>query len=79
MLEMNSPLKISVTAKPSAKKQSVEQTGAAHFAISVKEPPQGGRANRAIAKALAKHLGVPLPRLRLVSGASSKRKIFEVR
>jgi hypothetical protein len=46
------------------------------YKVSVLEPPEKGRANDAVLKALAKYLGVGLFRLRLVSGATSKRKLI---
>lgn len=49
------------------------------FVISIKEPPVQGRANDAIIKALAKHFNVSNSQVRLISGASSKRKVFEIR
>jgi len=71
-------MKIFVTAKPLAKTEGVEKIDDAHFVVAVKEPPREGRANRAIAAALAGHFAVPPSRVRLVSGFSSKQKIFEV-
>ena len=48
------------------------------WGISVKEPPIEGRANEAVTKLLAKHLNVPRSQIHLVSGARSKRKMFEI-
>ena len=50
-----------------------------YYTISVKERPVEGRANEAIAKLLAKHFKVSRSQVRLISGATSKRKVFEVR
>ena len=47
--------------------------------VSVKERPVEGRANEAIARLLAKHFRVPRSQVRLVSGATSKRKVFEIK
>ena len=71
-------MRIFVKAKPNAKETKVEETGPAHFTVSVKEPPKEGRANAAIAKALAAYFKVPASNVRLVSGFSSKIKIFEI-
>lgn len=71
-------MKIFVQAKANAKLEKVEKIDETHFVVSVKKPPQDGKANIAIIKALAKFLGVPLSCVRLVSGASSKQKVFEV-
>jgi uncharacterized protein YggU (UPF0235/DUF167 family) len=71
-------MKVFVRAKPNSKRPAVEKTGENIFAVSVSEPPQDGRANRAIAKALADHFGVAPSRVRLLSGFSSKQKVFEI-
>lgn len=63
-------------AKPRAKTARVEMVDPTHFTIFVKEPPTDGKANKAIAKALAKHLGIAPSRLTLVSGLASKAKVF---
>ena len=49
------------------------------FQIDVKEPAENGRANQAVIKRLAEHLGIPAGRLWIVKGAHSPSKIIEVR
>lgn len=71
-------MKISVQAKPNAREEKVEKIDETHFVVAVKEPPVQGRANAAIQKALAGHLGIAPSRLRLVSGYSSRQKAFEI-
>lgn len=77
-------MKIFVRAKPQAKKEFVKQIGQSllradetYFEIAVKAPPKEGKANTAIIKALAEHFGIAASRIRLVSGYSTKQKIFE--
>lgn len=48
------------------------------YSVSVKERPVEGRANEAIMKLLAEHLKVSRSQVRLISGAISKRKVFEI-
>ena len=72
-------MKYFVKTKPNAREESVIQTDANHFAISVKEPPFNGKANEAAAKALAEFLEIPSSRIRLKKGATSRNKIFETR
>ena len=48
------------------------------YTVSTKERPVEGRANEAVAKLLAKHLKLPRSQVRLISGATSKRKVFEI-
>ena len=71
-------MRISVKAKPGAKEEKIEQVGENEFKISVKEPPQKGRANFAIERALAGYFKVSVYNVKLISGFSSKNKIFEI-
>ena len=71
-------MKIFVHAKPDAYEQKVEQLDATHYRVAVVEPPVKGRANLAITKALAAHFNVAPTSVRLVSGFSSKTKVFEI-
>lgn len=69
-------MKIFVKAKPRSKEERVEKIDDTHFVVFVKEPPMQGKANAAITKALALHFGVSLSSVSLVSGFSSKEKVF---
>jgi len=71
-------MKIFVRAQPNSKNEKIEKADEAHFTVAVKEPPREGRANAAIAKTLAEHFKVPTSKIRLVSGFSSRNKIFEI-
>lgn len=71
-------MKIFIKAKPNSKNEGVERVDDAHFIISVKEPPMQGRANEAIIKTIAEYFNVSRSQIRLVSGFSSKEKIFEI-
>lgn len=71
-------MRITVHAKPSAKEERVEEVGSQEFIVAVKEPPREGRANVAIARALANHFGIPQSRVRLVTGFASKQKVFDI-
>ena len=71
-------MKISVKAKLRAKEQSVQEIDETHFVVSVKEPPKQGKANQAIIKALARYFKTAPSNIKLVSGFSSKQKVFEV-
>lgn len=71
-------MRIIVHAKPNAKMGRVEEVGPQEFIVAVKEPPREGKANAAIIRALAEHFGVPPSRVRLVSGFTSRQKMFDV-
>ena len=46
--------------------------------VRVRAPVEGGKANAAVMKVLARGLGVPLQALEIVTGAASARKVIEV-
>lgn len=71
-------MKIFVKAKPGAKTELVEKIDSSHFVVKVKEPPRQGKANEAIAKALAGYFNLPAFGVKLISGFASKEKTFEI-
>ena len=71
-------MKVLIKAKARGKIEKVEKIDNFHFVVAVKEPPEKGKANQAITKTLAKYFGVSLSDVILVSGTSSKNKIFEI-
>ena len=68
-------MRITVDVKAGSNRDSVELVKEGHYMVHVKAPPRKGKANAAIAKLLRKHLGRSV---RLVSGHTSNRKVFEV-
>ncbi|MFZ5876796.1 MAG: DUF167 domain-containing protein [Nitrospirota bacterium] len=46
--------------------------------VAVTAPPEGGRANAAVADLLASSLDVPASSVRCVAGHASSRKLFEI-
>lgn len=71
-------MRIFVTAKTNAREEKVVMEDPTHFVVSVKASPIEGKANAAIQKALARHLGLPRTSLTLRSGATAKKKVFEI-
>jgi uncharacterized protein (TIGR00251 family) len=56
----------------------VDGSGQAYLVVRVAAPPEGGKANAATIKLLARHCGVAAGALRLVSGAAGRRKVVDV-
>lgn len=71
-------MKIFVKAKPGAREEFIKKIDEINFSVAVKEPAIKGKANKAIAKALAEYFNVAPSSIRLVSGFSSKQKVFEI-
>ncbi len=46
--------------------------------VRVRAPAEGGKANEAVVRVLAERLGVLRSQVRVVLGASSRRKVVEV-
>ncbi len=70
-------MKLFVRVKTGAREERVEAIDAGHFKVSVKALPVDGKANRAVAKALADFLGIAPSELELVGGATSRDKVFD--
>lgn len=83
-------MKLLVKVKPNAKKELVEKVGEPalntrgtkvlydFYRVWVKEPAVDGKANEAVAKALADYLKLPQELVKIRSGQASKQKIFEI-
>ena len=72
-------MKISVLLKPNFRhREEVVTNDDGSLTIYTKAPAIEGRANLAAAKLLAKHFGVAPSKVKLVRGATSKYKVFEI-
>mgnify|MGYP001100389637 CR=1 FL=1 len=70
--------RIDVLATPNARCNKVGGTHDGALKVRVVEVAEKGRANQAVLVALADALGVRKSQVKLVGGASSRRKVFEV-
>jgi len=72
-------MKISVHLKPNSRhREEVVPNDDGSLTIYTKAPAIEGRANLAAAKLLAKHFSVAPSSVKLVRGAASKYKVFEI-
>ena len=72
-------MKISVHIKPNSRhREEVVENDDDTLTVYIKAPAIEGRANVAAIKLLAKHFKVALSKVKLVRGATSKYKIFEI-
>ncbi|MBE1546078.1 hypothetical protein GGC64_000086 [Mycobacterium sp. OAS707] len=68
-----------VRVKPGSKKGPLVETGAeGELTIYVREQAVEGKANTAVVRLLAEHLGVPRSHIELASGATSRTKRFRI-
>ena len=72
-------MKISVLLKPNSRhREEVVVGDDGSLTIYTKAPAIEGRANAAAVKLLAKHFGVAPSKVKLLRGASSKYKLFDI-
>ena len=73
---------VAVKVQPRARRPGlrgiVPDADGQRLAISVSEPPEDGRANRAACAALAEAVGVPPSHVDVAAGAASRRKTLLV-
>lgn len=68
-------IRVRVTTK--ASRNAIVATGD-EIRVYVTVVPESGKANEAVIKLMAKALGVPKTRLRLLRGATSRDKVFRI-
>ncbi len=72
-------MKIPTTIKPNSRHREEVVVGSdGVYIIYTKAPAIEGRANAAAIKLLAQYFGVPQSRVKLVRGAMSKYKVFDI-
>ena len=72
-------MKISVHLKPNSRhREEVVPNDDGSLTVYTKAPAIEGRANAAAVKLLAKHFGVAPSKVKLLRGASSKYKLFDI-
>lgn len=70
--------RIQVRVIPNASRTKVAGPYGEGWKVKVQTPPEGGRANKAVAECLAKALGIPKRSVVLESGGKSRDKVFRV-
>ena len=72
-------MKISVKIKPNSRyREEAVANDDGSLTIYAKVPAIEGRANLAAIRLVAKHYGVAASRVKLVRGATSRNKVFEI-
>jgi uncharacterized protein (TIGR00251 family) len=72
-------MKFYVTVKANAKETLVEAGHDGNLCVRVKAPPQEGKANEAVIKALSEYFKRPKSFFTILAGHQSKRKLIELR
>jgi uncharacterized protein (TIGR00251 family) len=70
--------RIAVRVQPRASRDEIVGEREGVLAVRVKAPPVDGRANAAVCRLVAKHVGVPPSRVTVVRGESAREKLLEI-
>lgn len=68
-----------VRAQPGARRSGVQGVHGSALKVAVQAPPEDGRANEALVEVLRRALGLKRSQVELVSGATSREKVFLLR
>ena len=76
-------LRLVVRVQPNASADSIgdwesDAAGRRYLKVRVRAVPEGGKANAAVEKLVAKWLGVPKSAVRVVTGAKTRLKTLEI-
>jgi hypothetical protein len=70
---------IKVKVKTLAKESKLEKLKENYFKVSVKAPPQKGKANQEMIKLIAEYFKIKSEQVRIVSGRTSPFKVVELK
>ena len=72
------PIKIWISVKPQAKRESVTKVADGEYRVAVHQPAQDNQANQAVVKRLADYFSVPQSAIRILRGQRSRKKLIEI-
>lgn len=71
-------MKFFLQVKPKSSIARIEQKNEKELTVWVREVPEGGKANDAVVRTVAEHFDVAPSRVKIVRGASGRKKIVEI-
>ena len=71
-------MKFQVRVKPNSTEQKIEDFGDNRYLVYVEGAAENNEANIELLNLMAKHLGVPATKLKIVSGLANKDKTIEI-
>lgn len=71
-------MRISVKVIPKSSRNKVEQVSEAEYRVRLTKAPADGEANEQLVALLGRHFGVAKSLIRIVSGATGRKKIIEL-
>ena len=71
-------LRIWVTVKPQSKKEEIKKTADGGIVASVQAPARQGQANEALIELLASYFSTSKSSVRIIRGATSRKKLIDI-
>jgi len=71
-------MKFFIQVKPKSSIARIEQKNEKELTVWVKEVPEDGKANDAVVRAVAEHFAVAPSRVKILRGASGRKKVVEI-
>lgn len=71
-------MKFFLQVKPKSSIARIEQKNEKELTVWVREAPEDGKANEAVVRAVAEHFDVAPSRVKIVRGASGRKKAVEI-
>lgn len=73
-------MRLTITAKPKSRRNEVivDDADPGHLTVRTTQPADKGKANEAVLKQIADHLGIARSRLRIAAGETARTKIVDV-
>jgi len=71
-------MKFQVRVKPNSSEQKIEEFGDYRYLVYLESPAEKNEANIELINLMAKHLGIPAVKLKIVSGLTNKDKTLEI-
>jgi len=71
-------MRIRVMVGTNSRKESIQQVDSTTYRIKVREKAIEGKANEAVLRLVAKHIGVSIANVRIVHGLRSREKIIGI-
>lgn len=72
-------MKIAVIVHPNSKRERIEKDLLDNLHVYVNQPPLDGKANKATISALADYFKTQKANVKIIAGAKSKYKLFEIK
>ena len=71
-------MRFQVRVKTGCSENSIEEFGDKRYLVHLKNRPEDNKANIELINLLAKHLGVPALKLKIISGLTNRDKVLEI-